>query len=301
MEEVFTYDLLLFHIIFLTYGESMSKLKKPQKAYKNLDFLNSAEARTLRILSEYYEPKARFQKHNIVDTIVFFGSARIISRKDALKLVEKAQRDNSKNAEYIFDRAVKQLEMSKYYEDAVKLSKKLTAWSKSLKEEKNRFIICSGGGPGIMEAANKGAKLAGGHSIGLNISIPFEQFVNKYVDPELAFEFHYFFMRKLWFIYLAKALIVFPGGFGTMDELMEVLTLVQTKKITKKMKIIMYDENYWKEVINFDALIEHGTISREDLKLFDFGNSIDEVFEKLTQHFQKYFINNKSVNKKPRM
>jgi uncharacterized protein (TIGR00730 family) len=278
----------------------MSKVKKPQKAYKNLDFLSSADARTLRILSEYYEPKARFQKHNIVDTIVFFGSARIISRKEALKLVEKAQKDNSKNAEYNFDRAVKQLEMSTYYEDAVKLSKKLTSWSKSLKEEKNRFIICSGGGPGIMEAANKGAKLAGGHSIGLNISIPFEQFVNKYVDPELAFEFHYFFMRKLWFIYLAKALIVFPGGFGTMDELMEVLTLVQTKKITKKMKIIMYDENYWKEVINFEALIEHGTISREDLKLFDFGNSIDEVFEKLTLHFQKYFINKNLINKKPR-
>ncbi|MDQ7817437.1 MAG: LOG family protein [Melioribacteraceae bacterium] len=278
----------------------MSKVKKPQKAYKNLDFLSSADARTLRILSEYYEPKARFQKHNIVDTIVFFGSARINSRKEALKLVEKAQKDNSKNAEYNFDRAVKQLEMSTYYEDAVKLSKKLTSWSKSLKEEKNRFIICSGGGPGIMEAANKGAKLAGGHSIGLNISIPFEQFVNKYVAPELAFEFHYFFMRKLWFIYLAKALIVFPGGFGTMDELMEVLTLVQTKKITKKMKIIMYDENYWKEVINFEALIEHGTISREDLKLFDFGNSIDEVFEKLTLHFQKYFINKNLINKKPR-
>lgn len=280
----------------------MGKVIKVQKAYKNLEFLSSAEARTIRILSEYYEPKSRFQKHNIVDTIVFFGSARIISRKDALKLVEKAQRDNSKTSEVNFDRAVKQLEMSKYYEDAVKLSKKLTLWSKSLGQDKNRFIICSGGGPGIMEAANKGAKLAGGHSIGLNISIPYEQFVNKYVDPELAFEFHYFFMRKLWFIYLAKALIVFPGGFGTMDELMEVLTLVQTKKITKKMKVIIYDENYWKEVINFDALIEHGTISKEDMKLFDFCNTIDDAFDKITNHFKKYFLNknNNNGNKKPR-
>ncbi|MBS3944167.1 MAG: TIGR00730 family Rossman fold protein [Melioribacter sp.] len=279
----------------------MAKSIKVQKAYKNLDFLNSADARTIRILSEYYEPKARFQKNNIVDTIVFFGSARIISRKDALKLVEKAQKDNSRSAELNFDRAVKQLEMSKYYEDAVKLSKKLTLWSKSVSQEKNRFIICSGGGPGIMEAANKGAKLAGGHSIGLNISIPYEQFVNKYVDPELAFEFHYFFMRKLWFIYLAKALIVFPGGFGTMDELMEVLTLVQTKKITKKMKVIMYDESYWKEVINFDALIEHGTISKEDMKLFDFSNTIDDAFDKITLHFKKYFLNkNNNGTKKPR-
>lgn len=279
----------------------MAKSIKVQKAYKNLDFLNSADARTIRILSEYYEPKARFQKNNIVDTIVFFGSARIISRKDALKLVEKAQKDNSRSSELNFDRAVKQLEMSKYYEDAVKLSKKLTLWSKSISQEKNRFIICSGGGPGIMEAANKGAKLAGGHSIGLNISIPYEQFVNNYVDPELAFEFHYFFMRKLWFIYLAKALIVFPGGFGTMDELMEVLTLVQTKKITKKMKVIMYDESYWKEVINFDALIEHGTISKEDMKLFDFSNTIDDAFDKITQHFKKYFLNkNNNGTKKPR-
>lgn len=293
-------ELLPINIIPFPNGELMAKITKAQKAYKNLDFLNSADARTVRILSEYYEPKSRFQKHNIVDTIVFFGSARILSRKDALKLVEKAQKDNSKNAEYNFDRAVKQLEMSKYYEDAVQLSKKLTKWSKSLGEEKNRFIICSGGGPGIMEAANKGAKLAGGHSIGLNISIPFEQFVNKYVDPELAFEFHYFFMRKLWFIYLAKALIVFPGGFGTMDELMEVLTLVQTKKITKKMKVIMFDENYWREVINFDALIEHGTISREDMKLFDFCSSIDEAFDRITAHFNKYFLNKKKIIKKPR-
>lgn len=276
----------------------MSNNKKPEKAYKNQDFLSSADARAIRILSEYFEPRSRFIKNKIADTIVFFGSARIISRKDAMKLVESAKKEKASSPKKKFDGAVKLLEMSKYYEDAVELSKKLTVWSKSLKQENNRFIICSGGGPGIMEAANKGAKLAGGHSLGLNISIPFEQFVNKYVDPDLAFEFHYFFMRKLWFVYLAKALIVFPGGFGTMDELMEVLTLVQTKKITKKMKIVMYDENYWREIINFDALIEHGTISKDDMKLFDFCSTVDDAYEKITSHFQKYFLNNNLGNAK---
>lgn len=269
----------------------MKNRKSPVKAYKNLEFLSSADARTVRILSEYYEPRSRFIKNRIADTIVFFGSARIISRKDAMKNLNEAKKGNGTLQKKKFDRAVKQLEMSKYYEDAVELAKRLTNWSKDLKEERHRFIICSGGGPGIMEAANKGAKLAGGKSIGLNISIPFEQFVNKYVDPELAFEFHYFFMRKLWFVYLAKALVVFPGGFGTFDELMEVLTLVQTKKITKKMKVIIYGEDYWREIINFDALIEHGTISKDDMKLFDFCNTIDEAFEKITSHFYKYFLN----------
>ena len=266
------------------------RIEKPVKAYKNLDFLNSAEARSVRILSEYYEPRSRFLKNKIIDTIVFFGSARIMSRKEALKEVEKAKKAKGPSSKKNFERAVQQLEMSQYYEDAVELSKRLTDWSKKLNEGLKRFIICTGGGPGIMEAANKGAYLAGGHSIGLNISIPFEQFVNKYVDPKMAFEFHYFFMRKLWFVYLAKALIVFPGGFGTLDELMEVLTLVQTKKVTKKMKIIIYDEAYWKEIINFDALIAHGTICKEDMKLFDFCNSVDEAFEKITFHFQKHYL-----------
>jgi len=272
----------------------MKKPIRPVKAYKNIEFLNSADARTIRILSEYYEPKSRFEKYKIVDTIVFFGSARLISRKDALKLVNQAKKGKGTAAKKKFDRAVKLLEMSRYYEDAVELSRRLTEWSMKLDGNGNRFIICTGGGPGIMEAANKGAYLTGGHSIGFNISIPYEQYVNKYVDPKLAFEFHYFFMRKLWFVYLAKALIVFPGGFGTMDELMEVLTLVQTKKVVKKMKIIIYDEAYWRKIINFDALIEHGTISKEDMKLFDFCNSIDEAFEKITEHFKKYFLNKKT-------
>jgi uncharacterized protein (TIGR00730 family) len=271
----------------------MAKYSKPVKAYKNIEFLNSSDARTVRILSEYYEPQSRFAKNEILDTIVFFGSARITSRKEALKLVQKAKKEKSGSDKKNFEKAVKILEMSKYYEDAVELSKKLTEWSMSLDENGKRFIICTGGGPGIMEAANKGAYLAGGHSVGLNISIPFEQYVNKYVDPKMAFEFHYFFMRKLWFVYLAKALIVFPGGFGTLDELMEVLTLVQTKKVTKKLKIIIYDEAYWKEVINFDALIEHGTISKEDMKMFEFSNSVDDAFMKMKLHFEKYFLNKK--------
>lgn len=271
----------------------MAKYSPPVKAYKNQEFLSSADGRTIRILSEYYEPRARFAKNKIVDTIVFFGSARLVSRKDALKLVESAKKENSSSSKKNFERAVKILEMSKYYEEAVELSKKLTEWSKKLDSNGKRFIICTGGGPGIMEAANKGAYLAGGNSLGLNISIPFEQFVNKYVDPKLAFEFHYFFMRKLWFVYLAKALIVFPGGFGTMDEFMEVLTLVQTKKVTKKMKIIVYDEAYWREIINFDALIEHGMINKDDMKLFDFCSSVDEAFVKIKTHFEKYFLNNK--------
>jgi uncharacterized protein (TIGR00730 family) len=155
-----------------------------------------------------------------------------------------------------------------------------------------RFIICSGGGPGIMEAANKGASLAKGHSIGLNISIPFEQFVNKYVDPELAFEFHYFFMRKFWFVYLAKALVAFPGGFGTLDEMMEILTLLQTKKVTKPIKVVLFGEEYWREVVNFDALIQHGMISKSDMKIFDFCSSVDDAFERITSHFQKHYFNN---------
>ena len=182
------------------------------------------------------------------------------------------------------------VKMSKYYEDAVELSKRLTEWSLNLDTSGNRFIICTGGGPGIMEAANKGAKLAGGYSLGLNISIPFEQFVNKYVSPDLRFEFHYFFMRKFWFAYLAKALIVFPGGFGTMDEFFEILTLIQTDKIKKKMLLIVYDEKYWKNIINFDGLVANAVISPADLNLFSFCENVDDAFKLITNHFEKYYL-----------
>jgi len=271
----------------------MKKQLKPLvKAYNNLDFLNSAEARTVRILAEFYEPESRFKEHNIEDTIVFFGSARILSKQDALKLLNEARKDKSPKGKINFEQALKKLEMSQYYEDAAELSKRLTEWSMSLPASKSRIMVCSGGGPGIMEAANKGAKKAKGHSIGLNISLPFEQFANKYVDHDLTFEFHYFFMRKFWFVFLAKTLVAFPGGFGTMDELMEIVTLVQTGKVSKPLKIIIYGESYWKEVMNFDALVEHGMISKEDLKIFDFCSNVDEAFEKITAHFKKNYLNN---------
>ncbi|PKL83817.1 MAG: TIGR00730 family Rossman fold protein [Ignavibacteriae bacterium HGW-Ignavibacteriae-3] len=266
--------------------------KAPPKAYNNLQFLNSTDARTIRILSEFYEPQARFEKNKIRDTVVFFGSARILCKKDALKKVNEFKNGKTPAAKKNFEVALKQLEMSQYYEDAVELSKRLTKWSMSLPVDEKRFIVCSGGGPGIMEAANKGARLANGHSIGLNISIPFEQFVNKYVDPSLAFEFHYFFMRKFWFAFLAKALVAFPGGFGTLDEMMEVITLIQTGKLSKPLKVIVYGEKYWREVMNFEALIEHGMISKEDLKIFDFCSTVDEAFEKITSHFKKHYANN---------
>jgi uncharacterized protein (TIGR00730 family) len=278
----------------------MNKFKQPLKAYKNPDFLNAPDGRVIRILSEFFEPKARFQKYKIVDTIVMFGSARFKSKRDSLKDYNEIKKlDPKKVTDFPqkLRKAQRLLEMSRYYEDAVELSKKLTEWSLNLPIEENRFIVCSGGGPGIMEAANKGAKLAGGYSIGLNISIPYEQFVNKYVPPELAFEFHYFFMRKFWFVYLAKALIIFPGGFGTMDEFMEVITLLQTGKIKKNLLVVVYDEKYWKKIIDFEEMIEFGTINPEDLELMHFCTSVEEAFTLIKNHFEKNYLNknNKSL------
>ena len=222
-------------------------------AYMNDQFLNSPDARALRILSEFLEPLAHFRREKIRDTVVFFGSARI--REDG--------------------------PMSRYYEDARTLARLLTEWSGQFDVNQHRFVICSGGGPGIMEAANRGAHEGGGKTVGLNIGLPFEQFPNPYITPELSFEFHYFFMRKFWFSYLAKALVVFPGGFGTLDEMMEVLTLVQTQKLAKKMAIVVYGSAYWNEVINFQALVKHGTISPEDLSLFQFADDPETAFELL--------------------
>jgi uncharacterized protein (TIGR00730 family) len=278
----------------------MDDHKPTVKAYKNQDFLNSPDGRSIRILAEFLEPKARFDKNNIIDTIVLFGSARLLSKSDAQKLYEQVKLLDPKevpNYAQKLRHAQVMMEMSRYYEDAVELSRLLTEWSLNLPTEKNRFIICSGGGPGIMEAANKGANLAGGLSVGLNISIPFEQFINAYVPPELKFEFHYFFMRKFWFVYLAKALIVFPGGFGTMDEFFEVLTLLQTGKIKKQMKVIVYDEKYWKKVINFDALIDFGTINPEDMDLFSFCNTPMQAFKEITEHFEKNYLNKTNSKK----
>jgi uncharacterized protein (TIGR00730 family) len=229
---------------------------------------------------------------------VFFGSARLLSKREATKIYNQFKTINPKTTSKLAEElrnAQHQVYMSKYYEDAVELSRRLTEWSMNLKTQARRFIICTGGGPGIMEAANKGARLAGGPSIGLNISIPFEQYVNKYVPSELSFEFHYFFMRKFWFAYLAKALVVFPGGFGTMDEFFELLTLLQTGKIKKKLLLVVYDYKYWKSVINFNGLIEHGVISKSDLNLFSFCNTVDEAFNLITAHFQKNYVSEKEV------
>jgi uncharacterized protein (TIGR00730 family) len=273
----------------------MAKIIKPKKAYENKEFLSSADGRALRILGEYLHPKSKFRHHKIMDTIVFFGSARLISKRDALADYKAINKMNPKAAGFAQKLRQSQLmvDMSRYYEDAVELSKRLTEWSLNLDTTANRFIVCTGGGPGIMEAANRGAKKAGGYSIGLNISIPFEQFVNRYVTPDLSFEFHYFFMRKFWFAYLSKALIIFPGGFGTMDECFEVLTLVQTEKIKKKLLVVIYVEKYWKSIINFDVLVEKGMISVSDLKLLNFCSSVDEVFDKVVKHLEKHYSKEK--------
>lgn len=261
----------------------MAKRPKAEKAYKNQQFLNSKQARSLRIQAEYYEPFYRFKEHNVKATIVFFGSARILPSEIANARLAQAtdtlnRSINGENKDR-FQKAEAAVKMSRYYEASVELARRITEWTIDEKSKNQKYYICSGGGPGIMEAANKGAQLAGGKSIGLNISLPMEQYPNDYITDELNFEFHYFFMRKYWFLYLAKGLIVFPGGFGTMDEMMETLTLIQTHKISKKLPILVYGTEYWNEVINLDAMLKWGTISAKDLELFTFVDSVDEAFD----------------------
>lgn len=269
------------------------------KAYKNAGFLSSPAAREIRILSEFLEPATRFQRENIKNTIVVFGSARILPMRVARKKLRQVEaeiakkKSKARRLEDKLERAVQSVEMSRYYEDAVQLTSMLTRWSNSLSRGR-QFVICSGGGPGIMEAANKGAVLAGGKSIGLNISLPFEQRSNKYVSKELSFEFHYFFMRKFWFVYLAKALVMFPGGFGTFDELFEVLTLVQTKKVKKSMPVLLYGRSYWEEVLNFGAMVKHNTISQRDMALFKFADTPEEAFSYLKKALSEFYKNSNS-------
>jgi uncharacterized protein (TIGR00730 family) len=224
---------------------------RPPLAYKNEEFLEGPDSRPLRLLSEYLEPLSHFRRQRIRDTIVFFGSARI--REDG--------------------------PLGQYYNDARSLAAMVTTWAKTFRERTYRFVVCSGGGPGIMEAANRGATDARGKTIGLNIGLPFEQLPNPYITHELNFEFHYFFMRKFWFAYLSKALVVFPGGFGTMDEMFEILTLAQTKKLAKKITIVLYGSAFWKEIINFDALVKYGTISAADLELFHFADTPEAAMD----------------------
>ncbi len=249
----------------------------PEKAYRNPEFLNSPQARTIRILSEYLEPRARLERHGVHNTIVFFGSARFRERKEAEMMLEQAQTPQDKKLAEVA------LKGSKYYEEARELAFLLATWANENREAGPPFFICSGGGPGIMEAANRGAHEAGAESVGFNISLPFEQVPNPYITPDLSFDFHYFFMRKLWFAYLGKALIVFPGGFGTLDELMEVLTLVQTQKLRKQVLVIIYGRDYWEKVMNLEALVEYGTISPEDLDLFRYADTPQAAFRELTE------------------
>jgi uncharacterized protein (TIGR00730 family) len=231
-------------------------------AYRNRDFLDGPEGRSLRILSEYLYPLSHFRRERVHDTVVFFGSARLLEMGP----------------------------LGRYYNEARELARRMTAWSDGLPDSYRRFVVCSGGGPGIMEAANRGASDAKGKTVGLNIGLPFEQRPNPFVTPELSFEFHYFFMRKFWFSYLAKALVVFPGGFGTMDEMMEILTLMQTQKLMKRMVVLLYGTTFWKEIINFDALVRHGMIAAEDLNLFEFADDVDTAFKILESGLTKYYL-----------
>jgi uncharacterized protein (TIGR00730 family) len=255
------------------------------KAYKNENFLSSPDARPLRILAEYLEPQSRFDELRVRDTIVFFGSARIPSRE-----VAAAELEAAKAGKGDLQRAEMRLKMSRYYEDTRELAARLTNWSKSLEGTDRRFVVCSGGGPGIMEAANRGASEAKGENIGLNISLPFEQVDNPYITRRLAFEFHYFFMRKYWFSYLAKAMVVMPGGFGTFDEFMEVVTLVQTLKIKKRLPIVLFGMEYWNEVIRFEPMVKYGTISPEDLNLFYRTDSVDDAFSFLVKELETHVL-----------
>ena len=279
----------------------MEKQSKPNrehlpKAYENSDFINSSQARSIRILAEYYEPQERLRLYNIHDTVVFYGSARIKAPEDAQNELEKLQAqaklEPQKNLSKELAQAKFQVTSSQYYQQAEDLAYKLTEWSMTL-EKKQRFVVCSGGGPGIMEAANRGADEAGGRTVGMNISLPFEQDPNPYITEKLSFEFHYFFMRKFWFVYLAKALVVFPGGFGTMDEFFELLTLIQTGKVTKPLCVIMYGTDFWNKVVNFDEMIKWGVIDEGDMELFHPVNDVDTAFETLKAHFEKEFLHEK--------
>ena len=270
------------------------KLKPAPLAYKNEAFLNSPDGRILRLLSEYSEPLARFRREQIQDTVVFFGSARLASRDSATNQLSGARSVDAgvAAAQRAADmkRAEAAVDMARYYEDARHLAHLLTKWSMQIPAKRQRFVVTTGGGPGIMEAANLGAHEAGGKTIGLNINLPFEQNPNPYITPSLNFEFHYFFMRKFWFAYLAKALVIFPGGFGTLDELFEILTLAQTEKLAKKIVVVIYGSKYWKKIINFEAMVDAGVISPQDLELFKISDSPEESFEFLKEGLTKYHL-----------
>jgi hypothetical protein len=278
-------------------------------AYENPGFLNGPDGRLIRIVAEYVEPLARMRREHIQDTVVFFGSARFRGREEAHHALELLDNTGSRHpapceeqpasvpdiaagkaTDLQRKRAVAAVAMARYYEDARRLAQMLTRWAAKIPSRRHRFVVTSGGGPGIMEAANRGAWEAGGKTIGLNIQLPFEQSPNPYITPSLNFEFHYFFMRKLWFAYLAKALVVFPGGFGTLDEMFEILTLAQTRKLAKKMTVVIYGPDYWKKVFNIDALVDTGAISPKDIDLFQYADTPEDAFELLRNGLTENYL-----------
>jgi uncharacterized protein (TIGR00730 family) len=266
-------------------------------AYLDREFLESDDARPLRILAEYLEPLRRLKEQNIQDTVVFFGSARIASRVFATRALDRLQKRAAKGpakrtVEHValLKRSRKAVEWSRYYEDAREVANKLARWSLSLESPRHRFVVTSGGGPGIMEAANRGAHEAGGKSIGFNIRLPFEQGANRYITPGLHFEFHYFFMRKFWFAYLAKALIIFPGGFGTLDEMFEILTLAQTQKLSKQLGVFLYGREYWEGILDLAPMEEWGAISPADLDLLKWVDTPEEAFVQLREHLMSFHL-----------
>ena len=263
-------------------------------AYLYPEFLESAEARPIRILSEYLEPLRRFQEQRIQDTVVFFGSARVDSRERAERALRTLRARGVKGADELYEEELKKsrraLEWARYSEDARELARLLTTWSRTLDSKNHRFVVTSGGGPGIMEAANRGAFEAGGKTVGLNIRLPFEQGANPYITDGLHFEFHYFFMRKFWFAYLAKALVIFPGGFGTCDELFEILTLVQTDKLSKKIEVVLYGREYWNQVLDFEPMVDWGAITEQDLDLLHYADTPADAFDHLRAHLTRYHL-----------
>jgi uncharacterized protein (TIGR00730 family) len=263
-------------------------------AYTDPDFLESEEARPIRILAEYLEPLRRFRAHNIQDTVVFFGSARIHSREAAEQalgaLLQQYGAVSGGEVEQHLARGRKAVAWSRYYEEARQLARMLTEWAMTLDSPHERFVVTSGGGPGIMEAANRGASEAGGKTIGLNIRLPFEQGANRYITDGLHLEFHYFFMRKFWFAYLAKALVIFPGGFGTLDEMFEILTLMQTEKLEKQIQIILYGSDYWDPILQLEPMAEWGAISPSDMTLITPANTPEEAFALLKAHLTEHHV-----------
>jgi len=276
-------------------------LKSAPVAYQNAPFLDSPDGRILRILAEYQEPLARFRREQIQDTVVFFGSARFQGGKDAANSLAEIEKNHAgipaAQLEKDLKRAHAGIDMARYYEDARRLAHMLTKWSIQIPARRRRFVVTTGGGPGIMEAANLGAHEAGGKTIGLNIELPFEQAPNQYITPSLNFQFHYFFMRKFWFAYLAKGLVIFPGGFGTMDELFEILTLAQTDKLAKKILVVIYGSEYWNKVLNFQAFVDAGTVAPEDVNQFKIADTPEDAFEFLRDGLTKHHLGGTTTKK----